>query len=169
MSHPHSLHFDALESRELLTGAHAAPAHAAAALTTPLVLQGTLTVNNHAAMSTTNMDGSSTTSVPVSGPLAGLGKVHGVWYESTDGFGNYLGPDLIRLRAARGTFTVAFSNQSPGPAHRTAARTVYYEHNQRVQGGTGPYAGARETGTIDLNMNAAHSAVQSLTLNSSGG
>ena len=168
MTHAHSPHFDALEARELLTGSVAAHVHPAPAVAAPLVLDGTLTVNNRAAMSVTNMDGSSTTSVPVSGSLAGLGKVRGVWYESVDPYGIYQGPDTIRLRAARGTFTVAFSNQSPGPAHRSGAHTVYYQHNQRVQGGTGAYARARESGTLDLNMNAAHSAVASLTLTSEG-
>jgi hypothetical protein len=169
MNRVHSLRFEALEARRLLTGSLAVAAHAApAAVAAPLVLQGTLTVNHHAATSTMNLDGSSTISAPVSGPLAGLGKVRGVWYESRDSFGNYQGPDLIRLRNAQGTFNVAFSNQTPGPAHPTGHHTVYYQHNQRVQGGTGAYAGARESGSINVNMNASHSAVESLTLNTAG-
>jgi hypothetical protein len=168
MAHAHSPHFDTLEARELLTGSVAAHGHPSPAAAAPLVLEGTLTVNNRAAMSVANLDGSSTTSVPVSGRLAGLGVVRGAWNESTDPYGDYQGPDTIHLRDAQGTFTVVFSNQSPGPAHRAGARTVYYQHNQRVQGGTGAYARARESGTLNLNMNAAHSAVASLTLNSDG-
>ena len=90
-------------------------------------------------MTNTNLDGGYTTSVPVSGQLNGLGKVHGVWYESTDQFGDYLGPDTITLRGAQGGFTIAFSNASPGPAHKNG-HTVYYQHAQRFDGGSGAYA-----------------------------
>ena len=75
-------------------------------------------------MTNTNLDGGYTTSVPVSGQLNGLGQVHGVWYESTDQFGDYLGPDTITLHDAQGGFTIAFSNASPGPAHKNGAHRL---------------------------------------------
>lgn len=174
MRRAHSLRFDALEARELLSGAHAARAHAArahaapAAVGAPLVLDGTLTANNRAASTNTNTAGGYTTSVPVSGQLSGLGLVHGVWSESTDSLGQYLGPDTVALHGSQGSFTVAFSNATPGPAHRTGPHSVYYSHAQRLSSGSGAYAGARESGTIDLNMNASHTTVVSLTLTSKG-
>jgi hypothetical protein len=164
MSRAHSLRFDALETRALLSGAHAA--HAAVAA--PLVLNGTLTADNQAAATNTNLDGGYTTSVPVSGQLNGLGKVHGVWYESTDAYGDYLGPDTVTLHGSQGSFTIAFSNATPGPAHRAGPHSVYYQHAQRLSSGSGAYAKAKENGAIDLNMNAAHTTVESLTLNSKG-
>jgi hypothetical protein len=165
----HSLRFEALESRELLSRAHAA-AHAArdhakpAVAGVPLVLDGTLTVDNNAASEEQNPDGSTTMSVPVTGQLGALGKVSGYWYESSDEFGDYEGPDEIVLRSSQGAFTVAFNNGSPGPAHRTGPHSVYYQHALAIEGGSAAYAGDTGSGTIDLNMNAKHTAVQSITL-----
>ncbi len=173
MSRVHSLGFEALESRELLSRAHPAIAHAAkdharpAAVGAPLVLSGTLTVNNRAATTNQNLDGGYTNSVPVSGQLSGLGQVSGVWYESTDSYGDYLGPDTITLHGAQGSFTIAFSNATSGPAHSTGHHTVYYQHAQHVISDSGAYAGAKESGSIDLNMNAKHTTVESITLSSS--
>lgn len=170
MTRAHSLQFEALEGRELLSGAHAAAhrarAHAAPAIAgAPLVLDGTLTVNNRAASTDTNLNGGYTTSVPVSGQLNGLGQVRGVWYESTDAYGQYTGPDTITLRDAQGGFTIGFSNASPGPAHKNG-HTVYYQHAQHTISGSGAYAGSTEIGSINLNENRAHTAVVSLTLSS---
>lgn len=176
MSRVRSLRFEALESRELLStvhaAAHAARAHPkakakAAVVAAPLVLNGTLTVENRAASTDQNLDGGYTNSVPVSGQLAGLGEVHGVWYESSDSFGDYLGPDTITLHGAQGGFTVAFNNGTSGPAHSTGQHTVYYEHAQQVISGSGAYAGSKESGSLDLNMNAKHTTVESITLSSS--
>ena len=168
MNHVHSLRFEALEARELLSGAHAARAHArSAAVGAPLVLEGTLTANNRAASTNMNMDGGYTTSVPVSGQLSGVGQVHGLWYESTDEYGDYLGPDTVTLNGSQGSFTIAFSNATSGPAHKNG-RTVFYQHAQRLDGGSGAYAGATEKGSIDLNMNPKHTTVVSMTLNSQG-
>lgn len=173
MNRIRNLHVEHLESRELLSGAHAARAHAArahaapAAAAAPLVLDGTLTVNNRAASTDTNLSGGYTTSAPVSGQLGGLGKVRGYWVESSDGFGNYMGPDTITLRGAQGSVTVSFNDGTPGPAHRRG-HTVYYQHAQHARGGSGAYAGATEAGTIDVNMNAAHTTVVSLTLQGQG-
>jgi hypothetical protein len=170
MNRDRTLHFEPLEGRQLLSGAHARVPHAGrahaapAAAGAPLVFSGTLTVVNKMASADTNLDGGYTTSVPVVGQLSGVGHVHGVWYESTDQMGGYVGPDTITLHGAGGNFTIAFSNASPGPAYRNG-KTVYYRHAQHVPGGSGAYAGATESGTIDLNENRQHTSVVSMTLN----
>ena len=69
--------------------------------------------------------------------------------------GDYLGPDTITLPTRRAQFTVAFSNGSSGPAHRTGPHSVYYQHKLVIEGGSGAYAGDTGSGTIDLNMNRA--------------
>ena len=78
MKHVHSLRFETLEARQLLSRAHvhAAVAHAARPAATPVVLNGTLNVDNNpnATTTTTNEDGSMTTSVPVAGQLGALGR-----------------------------------------------------------------------------------------------
>jgi hypothetical protein len=175
MNRVHSLRFEALESRELLSRTHTAIAHdakahakPAAADAAPLVLSGTLTVNSRAASTSENAYGDYTESEPVSGQLSGLGKVHGIWYESTDSEGDYEGPDTITLHSAKGGFTIAFNNGTSGPAHSTGNDTVYYQHAQEVISASGAYTRAKESGTIDLNMNAAHTTVESVTLSSSG-
>jgi hypothetical protein len=165
MSHVHSLRFDALESRELLTKAHHAVAHGAPAVATaPLVLDGTLIVDNKAATTTMNADGSLTTTVPVAGRLGALGEVHGLWHESVDAYGDYTGPDTLQLRAPKGTFLVTFNNQNSPRAHQPAHSAASYEHPQRVYSGTGAYTKASESGSIDLTTNAARTRIDSLTL-----
>src|SRR5262249_22588751 len=90
MSHVHSLDFEALETRELLSSTHHAGTHSKPTVATvPLVIDGTVAVNNNAAVSDENLDGGTTTSVPLTGQLGALGKVTGVWHESTDGYGDY--------------------------------------------------------------------------------
>jgi hypothetical protein len=166
MSRVHSLHFESLEARELLSTAHAAKPHTKAAVATvPLVLDGTVNVNNSEALSDENLDGGYTTSVPVTGQLGALGQVTGVWYESSDEYGDYLGPDTITFHDGQGAFTIAFNNGSSGPAHRTGPHSVYYQHKLQIEGGTGAYSGDTGSGTIDLNMNRAHTEVESITLN----
>src|ERR1700727_576359 len=99
MSHVRSLDFDDLEGRTLLRAPRHAVAHPAPAVkakpVVPLVLDGTLTVNNKASSSSINQDGGMTTSIPVSGSLGALGTVRGVWSENTDSFGEYEGPDTL--------------------------------------------------------------------------
>ena len=113
--------FDALEERKLLSGARHVTAHAKPAVgTTPLVLNGTLTVVNTDQTTTEDEDGDVTTSTPVVGQLGILGKVHGIWNESADEFGGYEGPDTIQLRTAKGTFIVAFSEQNTSSVHHLA-------------------------------------------------
>ena len=93
MSHVRSLCFEALEERKLLSRGHIVAHAKHAAVATPLVLNGTLTVDNKA--TTTSMDdqGDTTTSIPVAGQLGTLGEVRGIWNESADSEGDYLGPD----------------------------------------------------------------------------
>jgi hypothetical protein len=165
MRHVHTLRFEALESRELLTRPHVAAAHPAPAVAAaPLVLDGTLAVDNGAASTTTNMDGSSTTSIPVAGQLGALGEVRGVWNESVDAFGDYQGPDELRLHDAQGTLLIAFNDRNPGPARPAAHGAVYHEQTQRLYQGTGAYAGASEVGSIELITNPSRKSVVSLTL-----
>lgn len=172
MKRVHSLRFDTLETRQLLSTTHAAVAHgahgarAARATTVPLVLNGTLTVNNNPALTsiTTNVDDSMTTSVQVSGQLGPLGEVHGVWSTSVDEFGDYDGPDTLVLHNSKGSFGVAFNDQNAKPTAAKAHGALSYEHAQVVLGGNGAYARATESGSIEVNTNAARTEIVSLTL-----
>jgi hypothetical protein len=164
MSHVHFLRFEDLEARRLLSKVHVAVAHPAPAAV-PLMLDGTLAVNNNGASTTMNPDGSSTTTVPVAGRLGALGEVRGVWYENVDAYGDSAGSDTITLRNSKGAFGVAFNNQSSGQAHPIGNGAVSYEHAQRVLGGSGAYAHASESGSIELITNDAKTHVESLVLN----
>ena len=166
MKHTHFIVFDILESRQLQSTVHLPTAHPARVLAAPLVLDGTLSVNtkSNAISPTMNPDGSSTMSVAVAGQLGALGPVHGVWYENQDSFGEYQGPDTLRLRDAKGTITIAFTNVNRSPAHAKVRGAVNYEHTQRFYSGTGAYARASESGTIELTTNAAQTHVVSMTL-----
>ena len=169
MSRVHPLRFDALEARELLTAARAAAARARPAIVAaPVVLDGTLAVNDRAASMIENADGTSTVSVPVSGPLGPLGEVRGVWNETVDTFGDITGLDALRLRNAKGTLVVAFDNETPGKPQPGAKGTVFVEDLQRVFSGTGAYARATETGSIEIVSNAARTVVKDLSLHTRG-
>ncbi len=102
--------------------------------------------------------------MPVAGRLGTLGVVHGVSNESVDEYGDYIGPDTLRLHASNGAFVVAFSNQTPGPAHAAGHGAVYYEHAQRVYNPKGADTGDSETGTIELFTNPARTSVVSMKL-----
>ena len=167
MRRAHSLRFDALEARKLLTKAHVVAVHpAAAVVSVPVVLTGTLAVDKNEATTSQNIDGSSTTMVPVSGRLGTLGKVQGVWYENADQFGDYMGPDTIELvsRNPKGTLSVSFNNQNAGQLHLIGHSTGYYQHAQRLQGGTGAFAKASEDGSIEVMVSSTKKAVESLEL-----
>ena len=168
MKHVHSLRFESLEARQLLSRAHVlvAVAHAARPPATPVVLNGTLTVDNNpnATTTTTNEDGSMTTSVPVAGQLGALGQIHGIWDETVDSFGDYEGPDTLTLHASNGTFAVAFNNENSPRAGVKVGSAMRYEHPQIVLGGDGAYAQASESGTIELTTNAARTQIVSMTL-----
>ena len=167
MKHVHSLRFETLEARQLLSRAHvhAAVAHAARPAATPVVLNGTLTVDNNpnATTTTTNEDGSMTTSVPVAGQLGALGQIHGIWDETVDSFGDYEGPDTLTLHASNGTFAVAFNNENSPRAGVKVGSAISYKHTQIVLGGDGAYARASESGTIEF-TNAARTEIVSMTL-----
>jgi hypothetical protein len=160
--------FEALEARKLLSKTHAAVAHAAPADAGPINLSGTLTVDNKGATTTMNDDGSSTNVVPVSGTVAALGAVHGVWDNSTDAFGNYMGPDSLYLHNAKGGVLLTFQDLNSRGGHALGHGVVAYTHTQRLYQSGGAYAGASESGTIDLATNKARSLIVSMTLESQG-
>jgi len=168
MKHVHSLRFETLEARQLLSRAHVAVAHAARPPATPVVLNGTLTVDNNPSATTTTMneDGSMTTSVPVAGQLGALGQVHGIWNETVDSFGDYEGPDTLILHASNGAFGVAFNNENSPRAGVKVGSAISYKHTQVILGGDGAYARALESGSIELTTNAARTEIVSMTLHS---
>ncbi len=165
MRHVHSLGFDALETRDLLSKTHVAAAHATpAAAPVPLVLSGTLSVDNNGATATMNADGSSTTVIPVAGRFGALGEVRGVWDNSVDPYGNYMGPDTLYLHDAKGGFILTFNDLNTAGRHPLGNGAVDFVHTQRLYKGSGGYAGASESGTIQLDTNKAKSLIVSLTL-----
>lgn len=167
MRRERSIRFEALEGRLLLSHGHpGAGHHHRVAAKTPLDVSGTLTVDNKAVTSNMNPDGTTTTSAPVVGQVAGLGQVRGLWNETTDSSGSISGADTIQLRNGRGMVVIGFNNQIHGRPHRTSSGAVYYQHNQRILSGSGAYARSRETGTIQLTTNTAHTHVESITLQS---
>jgi hypothetical protein len=164
MRHVRSLCFEALEQRKLLSRGHIVAHAKHAVVATALVLNGTLTVNSKG--TTVNMDelGNTTTSTPVSGQLGALGAVRGIWNESADSEGDYVGPDTLQLHNSKGSFNVTFNADNPGQLHRIAGGGVYYEHPQHVSGGMRAYARAKESGSIELTTNPARTVVESMTL-----
>ena len=163
MSHARALRFESLEARELLSGAGPMKPGAAHAVTAaPLVLSGTLTVDNQASTTSMDEEEDTITSTPVSGQLGTLGKVHGVWTESADQYGDYLGPDTIKIHTAKGTFVVAFSEEHTSNRHRVAGGALAYEDPQIASQGTGAYAGAKESGSIELTTNKSRTLVETM-------
>ena len=161
MTHVHSLRFETLEARQLLSMTHVAVAMPRAAAP-PFVLNGTLTVDNNPDASSTirNGEGFMTTSVPVAGQLGTVGQVHGIWEETVGAHGDYYqAPDELILRDSKGSFVVAFTQ----PAHTKAPASSAMKR-QVVLGGTGAYARASERGSIEVTTNAARTQVVSLTL-----
>ena len=153
MTTPSKLCVEWLETRQLLSGAHQALPHVKHAVaSTPLVITGTLTVDNNAATTTTDAEGDVMTSTPVAGQLEALGEVHGVWETVDDEYGDYMGPDMMQLHSASGTFVVAFNESTEHP-HHVAGGGVQYSDAQNASEGTGAYAGSRESGTIALTTN----------------
>jgi hypothetical protein len=170
MNHVHRPDLEILEARKLLSQAHVAVAvahaHATPAAAGPIMLNGTLTVDNKHATSMTNVDGSSTSVVPVSGQIGALGAVHGVWDNSVDTYGDYAGPDTLSLHNSKGSIVLTFNEQNAGGGHALGHGAVTYMHTQRLYRGSGAYAGASESGTIALATNKARSLIASMTLQS---
>jgi hypothetical protein len=165
MSHVRALGFDALETRKLLTRSHVLTPHTTPmTVATPVVLDGTLAVDNSEANSITNPDGSTTTSTPVAGRLGALGKVRGLWNQTVDEFGDIDGPNVLRLAVPKGALIVTFSTVTAVKAHPAAHGAVYYPRAQQVFTGTGAYTGATESGMIDLTTNHSRSEIVSLVL-----
>ena len=166
MRHVLSVRVEALEDRKLLSRAHHAVAHPAPAAATPVVIAGTLSVNdrNGGTSSLQNPDGSTTTSVPITGQLGALGKVRGVWNENFDAYGDHVAPDVLRLQNAKGTLIVTFDNTNAGPIHPDGHKLVEYTKVQRLYAGTGAYVHATETGTIEVVANSAETVIDNIIL-----
>ena len=96
------------------------------------------------------------TSTPVAGQLGTLGEVRGIWNESADEYGDYLGPDTMQLHNAKGSFVVAIQrtkHRAVTPSRgRCRPSTV---DPSSPSDGTGAYARAKESGTIELTTNSA--------------
>ena len=170
MSQVRSLNFEALETRELLSAAHARVAHHALATVAvrPIVLNGTLAVDNRANAEVTNVNmvDTTTTSTPVAGRLGSLGEVRGVWNESQDAFGDPNGLDTLRLHNSKGSLILMFNGQQAAKAHPAGHGAVYYEYAQKLYDATGAYAGTSETGTITLTTDTSRSKLYSISLES---
>jgi hypothetical protein len=167
MSHVHCLGFDALEARELLSKTHVTVPHTVPAnIVTPIVLSGTVAVDNNtnAAVTTMNPDGSETRSLPIAGRLGTLGKFRGVWNETVDAYGFINGPDVLRLHDSEGTMIIVFNDATPGATHAAAHGSIETEQTQKLYSGTGAYARSSEIGSIDLVSNRAQTQVVSLVL-----
>jgi hypothetical protein len=135
-----------------------------AAVATPLVLDGTISVDNSAAESITNPDGSTTTSTPVAGRFGALGVLRGVWNETVDPYGDSLGMDALRLTGSKGSIVVEFDTQDAGPARPAGHGAVLYQEPQRILSASGAYAHTSERGTIEVYTNPGRSSVESMTL-----
>jgi hypothetical protein len=166
MKNVHWPGLEALEARKLLSRVHVAVAHATPAAAGPIAVKGTLTVDNKGATTAMNADGSSTSVVPVSGQLGALGTVHGVWDNSVDAYGDYLGPDTLSLHNSKGSILLTFNDQNPHGGRALGQGAVSYMHTQRLYRGGGAYTGASESGTIALATNKARSLITSMTLES---
>jgi hypothetical protein len=149
---------DALEPRQLLSTAHVAPV--------PVNVGGTLTVNVNDSSQSQNYDGSWTTTVPVSGTLAGYGKVKGEWATSVDSYGNYEGPDqiILQTKAPKGSFTIDFNNVNSGKPTKVSSTLGFYQHGQHLASGSGAFAHATESGSIELMDNLKKGDVTSIVL-----
>jgi hypothetical protein len=133
-----------------------------------VLLDGTLTVDNNPSATTTTMnpDGSTTTSTPIAGRLGNIGVVRGVWNDNVDAFGDATGLDSLRLHGAKGTFVIEIDSGSQGPARNARHGDIYRVYAQRLYAGTGVYAGATESGTINVTTTALGSEVKSMTVHS---
>jgi hypothetical protein len=166
MRHVLSRRFDALEARKLLSTAHVAAATPAPA--TALVLNGPLAVDVKSPTAIDNLDGSITTSVSISGRFGALGKGFGVWNDSVDELGDYLGPDTLVLKFdnhySKGTITLEFNNVNTGKAHPMGHGQGYFQHAERFESGTGDFANASQKGSVNVIVNSKNGTVEGLSL-----
>jgi hypothetical protein len=166
MRHVRSLEFDGLEARKLLSKAHHPVAHVVhAEVAVPIVLNGTLTVNNKAATTDTDGFGGETVSTPVTGTLSGVGQVRGFWQENLGSFGDFQGANVLMLHNRQGTINVTFGSITPKSGQKTAHGAIFTNIAQHVTSGSLAYARATESGTIALSTNAARTLVGTMTLN----
>jgi hypothetical protein len=166
MRHLFSPRLETLEVRELLSRARIAIAHhrPRVAVSTPIALDGTLSVKNRASSMTMNADGSSSTTTPVSGQLGALGKVRGIWTESTDNLGSPSGNDTIRLHNSKGALVIVLSNQTSGRAISAGHGIVSYNRAQQVVGLPGAYAHVSEKGMVELTSNKANTGIATMVV-----
>ncbi len=159
---------DVLEDRKLMTAAHrVARPHATPMIAgTPLVLTGTLAVDNSLSSSIDNPDGSTTTSTPLAGNLSSLGKVQGVWNSTVDEFGDQAGPNVLRIANSKGSVIITFNTATTAKAHAAGHGSVYYARAQKLYTATGAYAGDTESGMLDMTSNDSKSDIVSVTLKS---
>jgi hypothetical protein len=165
MRHVRSLQFDALEGRQLLSHSGATAATSATGYT-PLVLDGTLMVDQKAAQSNMNADETMTTTAPVAGRLGTLGKVTGSWIETTNTLGAVENPDILRLHDSKGSLIILFNNTNTGKPTVISKGTSYFQHVQDLYVGTRAFAQAAENGTIQVVTSAKQQSVTSLVLTS---
>ena len=163
-----SLSFEPLEVRKLLSRAHVAAHGRPAVALTVLPLTGTLTVENKASMTSTDAQGDVMSSTPIVGQLGTLGEVRGTWSTESDQYGDYMGPDTLRLHNARGSVVVLFSEQNTSSVQHLAGGATATVHPQLAGNGTRAYARTRESGTITLTTNSARTVVVSMTLTGQG-
>ncbi len=168
MRYARFLCFESLEERKLLSRAHVALHARSVVAATALVLSGTLAVDNGAATTTEDEQGDVMTSTPVAGQLGALGEVHGIWNETSDQYGDYMGPDSLQLRTANGSFVVQFSEQNTDAVHHLTGGGIESVHPQLAADGTGAYARTKESGTIELSTNSARTVVTGMTLVTQG-
>jgi hypothetical protein len=171
MRQSRSLGFDDLETRKLLSKIHhpaaepkAKAAAAPAAVPMALNLNGTLLVDMKAASQSQDEDDDTTTTVPVSGTLGSMGKVHGEWNESVDEFGDYLGPDTIEFANSQGTYTISFNSANLKNAHKVGKESIFPTLAQELDGATGIYAKASETGSIQVTLNPSKGVAETMTI-----
>ena len=107
------------------------------------------------------------TSTPVAGQLGALGEVHGIWNETSDEYGDYMGPDTFAAPYRQGIFRCSIQRaehrrRSP---YRGGRRSSLSTRSSPADG-TGAYARTKESGTIELTTNSARTIVDSMTLTS---
>ena len=81
-------------------------------------------------------------------------------------FGQPSGLNVLRLQTGKGSLVITFSTVNTAKAHPAGHGAVFYTRAQKLFAGTGAYAGAKESGMLDLTTNSARSEIAELTLKS---